>query len=215
RKEDIEVLERFGEKSADNIIREVGEKKEITLPRFLYALGILHVGEETAQLFAKQIIAKLKVSARGGSAFGGKSEKLKVSDVLRAAREFSLEELQEIEDVGPKVAESIYSWFHDERNAKLLRKLEKVGVRIVGGQMSNVKSQVLSGKTFVFTGGLETLSRGEAKERARALGADISESVSKKTNYVVAGSEPGSKYEKAKKLGVAILTEQEFLKMIG
>ncbi|MDO8752221.1 MAG: BRCT domain-containing protein, partial [Candidatus Wolfebacteria bacterium] len=144
-----------------------------------------------------------------------KHEIRNISDVLRTAQNFSLEKLQEIPDVGPKVAESIYAWFHDERNVKLLEKLEKAGVKIKTQDLGKRTQGKLQGKTFVFTGGLSTMSRDEAKEKARAFGADISESVSKKTDYVVAGSEPGSKYEKAKKLGVSLLSEKEFLKMLG
>jgi DNA ligase (NAD+) len=199
-KGDIEVLEGFGEKSAENIVQEVEEKKQISLRRFIYALGIFHVGEETAALLARQITNdKLQIT--------------KPTDVLKAFQKLSPEDLQEIPDIGPAVAKSIYDWFRDSRNVKLLKKLEKVGVRI-GGQKSIVKSQKLKGLTFVLTGGLSSMSRDGAKEKIRALGGDVSESVSKKTDYVVVGSEPGSKQEKAKKLGVKILTEGEFLRIL-
>ncbi|MEK7479218.1 MAG: BRCT domain-containing protein, partial [Patescibacteria group bacterium] len=163
--------------------------------------GILHVGEETALLLAKQIT-------------NHKSQITNPKDVRKAIQNFSMEELQEIEDVGPKVAESIYNWFHDKKNIELLEKLENVEVRIVAGQMSKVKGQMLSGKTFVFTGGLSAMSRDEAKDKVRALGGDVSSSVSKNTDYVVAGEEAGSKLAEAEKLGVRILSEAEFLKML-
>ena len=127
---------------------------------------------------------------------------------------YSYEDLQTIPDVGPKVAESIYSWFHDNYNLTFLEKLNKVGIQveIPKFQITGLK---LQGKLFVFTGEMEHMSRGEAKEKVRALGGDISESVSKKTRYVVAGEHPGSKYDKAKKLGVDIIDERGFLRLVS
>ena len=208
---DIAPLEGFGEKSAENIVREIGEKKKVSLARFLYALGIPQIGEETAQLVAREIRSanwRTKFESRN------KSEIRNPKDVLEAMQAFSLEELQEIPDVGPKVAESIKSWFEDKRNAELLRKLEKVGVVFEKQEVRSKNQGKFTGKTFVFTGGMERLGRDEAKEKVRALGGDISSSVSKKTDYVVAGDDPGSKYEKARRLGVRTLTEVEFLQMI-
>lgn len=196
---DIAVLKRFGEKSAENIIREIGGKKTISLPRFIYSLGILHIGEETALLLAKQLRIK--------------NLELKIKDIIKITQNFSLEELQKIQDIGPKVAQSVYNWFHNEKNIKFLEKLEKVGIVIESSKQQVVGSK-LKGKTFVLTGSLESMSRDEAKEKIRELGGDISESVSKKTDYVIAGNEPGSKYEKGKKLGVKILTEKELLEML-
>lgn len=197
---DIAALERFGEKSAENIVREIGEKTKVSLPRFIYALGILHVGEETARLLAQKVSnIKHQVS--------------RPTEMLEIFRGLLPEDLQEIPDVGPKVAESIYNWFREARNIRFLEKLDKVGVRFEP-LSENRKSQKLSGLTFVLTGGLASMSREEAKEKIRALGGDVSESVSKKTSYVVVGSEPGSKYEKAKKLGVRTIDEKEFLKML-
>ncbi|MFH1192857.1 MAG: NAD-dependent DNA ligase LigA [Candidatus Jorgensenbacteria bacterium] len=192
---DIAVLERFGEQSAANIVREVAEKKRVTLPRFLFALGILHVGEETAIVLAQKV---------SGS---------KPTDILRAFRKFSVEDLQRIPDIGPKMAQSIYGWFREPRNIKLLEKLEKVGVSITRYPLPVTKGK-LAGLTFVLTGTLATMSRDEAKEKIRALGGDISESVSKKTSYVVAGEEPGSKYDRAREFGVKTLNEEEFLKLL-
>jgi DNA ligase (NAD+) len=155
------------------------------------------VGEETARLLA-QTISNFQFPI------------FKPTDVIKALHKFSLEQLQEISDIGPVVAKSIYNWFHEKRNIKLLEKLDKNGVQILEEKISIV-SRKLAGKSFVLTGGLESMSRDEAKEKIRALGGEVSESVSKKTDYVVAGSEPGSKYEKAKKLGVKVLSEEEFL----
>ncbi|MEK9180545.1 MAG: NAD-dependent DNA ligase LigA [Patescibacteria group bacterium] len=199
-KGDIATLTHFGEKSAENISLEIEERKQISLPRFIYALGILHVGEETANALARQIANR-------------KSQIAKPTDILKIIQQLSLEELQKIPDIGPKVAESIHGWFKEGRNIKLLERLEKAGIRIISDGR-RATSDKLAGKTFVLTGGLESMSREEAKEKIRALGGDVSESVSKKTDYVVAGSEPGSKYEKAKKLGVKVLNEGELLKML-
>ncbi len=202
-KGDIEVLERFGEKSAENIISEIRDHKTITLSRFIYSLGILHIGEETSQLLAKQVIAKFKVQ----------KSKLKIEDVLEYFQNFSLERLQEIPDVGPKVAESIYSWFHEKKNIEFLKKLDSSGIAIQAPKFQ-VSSFKFQGKIFVLTGSLESLSRDEAKEKIRALGGEISESVSKKTDYVIAGSDPGSKFNKARQLGVEVLNETEFLNLL-
>ncbi|MFH0712547.1 MAG: NAD-dependent DNA ligase LigA [Candidatus Jorgensenbacteria bacterium] len=196
-KDDIRVLERFGEKSAENIAEEISKKKKVTLPRFLYSLGILHVGEETAALLAQQLMARNPQLAAPVK-------------VLKAFQKLSLEDLQDIPDVGPKVAKSIYDWFRESRNVKLLQKMERVGVKIESYQ-SSVIGRKLKGKTFVLTGSMESMSRDEAKEKIRALGGDISESVSKKTDYVVVGDEPGSKLEKARELGIEVMDEKRFL----
>ena len=198
---DIAALERFGEKSAENIVKEVNEKKKIALSRFINSLGILHVGEETANVLTQIITKEMR------------NEKLEMRDFIKIGKDFTLESLQEIPDIGPKVAQSIYDWFRNERNMKLLEKLEKVGVEIETPALKT-KNYKLKTKTFVLTGTLESMSREEAKEKIRELGGDVSESVSKKTDYVVTGSEPGSKYDKAKKLGIKTIDEKEFLEML-
>lgn len=185
---DLLPLERFAEKSAENIIEAVQSKKEITLPRFIFALGIRNVGEETALDLAKHF---------------GKLEQLQKA---------KLEELENIQDIGPIVAKSIYNWFREKRNIEFLEKLKRV-VRIKNYELG-IKNKKLKGKTFVLTGELQSMNRDEAKQRIRELGGDISESVSKKTDYVIVGSEPGSKYQKAKKLGIEIINEGQFLKLL-
>jgi len=208
-KGDIAVLERFGEKSAENIISEIESKKKIILPRFFYSLGILHVGEETALLLAKQF-------SIFNFQFSNKFQFLifKPTSILQFMKNITIEGLQEIPDVGPKVAQSIYNWFHTARNIKFLEKLEKMGIRIENSKFQ-IPNSKFSGKTFVLTGTLSTMSREEAKEKIRALGGDVSSSVSKKTDYVVAGEEAGSKLDKARELGVKILDEGEFLELVG
>lgn len=186
---DINQLERFGEKSAENLIMSIAEKKEITLPRFIYALGIRNIGSETAIDLANH--------------FGS----------LQKIEKAHLEDFQSILNIGPIVAESIYEWFQDKNNKKFLEKLLKAGVIIQNYKLKN-SGLKLKGTTFVLTGGLETMEREKAKEKIRQLGGQVSESVSLKTSYVVAGKDPGSKAEKAKKLGVKIINEETFLKFI-
>lgn len=188
---DISPLERFAEKSASNIIQSIQSRKKISLGRFLYALGIRNVGEETALDLAEHF---------------GSLEKIKKA---------SLEEIQSVYDIGPVVAHSIYEFFQDKDNLAFIDKLLKVGIKIEELKKIPTKKAILKGLSFVFTGGLESMTRDEAKNKVRELGGEISESVSKKTSFVVAGSEPGSKYDKAKELGVKILSEREFLKMLG
>lgn len=203
-KGDIAALERFGEKSAENIVNEIAEKKKITLPRFLYSLGILHVGEETAAALAKNF------------EFPGRGREIAIKDLSKVFRDLTIDDLQKVPDIGPKVAESIYGWFHEPRNVKLLERLATAGVEVERPLLAARGTPLgpLAGKSFVLTGSLESMSREEAKEKVRELGGDASESVSKKTDYLVAGSEPGSKYDKAKKLGVTIIDEKEFIRML-
>lgn len=186
---DIKMLERFGEKSAENIIASIQSKKEIELARLIYALGILHVGEETA----------LDLAAHFGT--------------IEKLAHISKEDLEGVANIGIVVALSIYEWFHNAEHQKFLAKLKSVGVSAKPMRVSR-KSQKLKGLTFVLTGTLETLARDEAKRHIRELGGDISESVSKKTDYVVVGAEPGSKVAHAKKLGVKMISEKEFLHLI-
>ena len=177
--------------------------------RFIYALGIRNVGEETAHEVA--------------NAINPKSEILNTKQIINKLKSQTLEDWQKIQDVGPIVARSIYDYFQDKDNLKFIEKLLAVGVKIeqralsteggVLGRQSS-KEQKLQGQTFVFTGGLETLSRDEAKNLVREANGDVSESVSKSTSYVVTGLEPGSKYERAKQLGIKIISEKEFLNLI-
>lgn len=204
RKGDIEVLERFGEKSAENIVREVEQKKNVSLPRFLYALGILHVGEETAQLLANHVIAKLKI----------KNKTLTIHDVIGVFQKLSPHDLQKIPDIGPVVAASIHDWFRTKQNIAFLKKLERVGVTVAAPEREKSYGK-LAGRTFVLTGRLQSLTRKEAKEKIRKAGGSVTESVSTKTDYVVCGEKPGSKYRRAKKLGVKIISEKEFIDLFG
>lgn len=194
---DLEPLERFAEKSASNIVNAIKKSKKITLPRLLVSCGIKYVGEETAELLTEKFSPKIK----------------DINSFIDFFQNISKEELEKIEGIGPKVAESIKSWFSERDNVKLLKDLSKVGVQIEK-YLPKVKSQKLRGEIFVFTGELESMSRDKAKERVEELGAKAVDSVSKKTTIVVVGENPGSKLEKAKKLGIKIINEKEFLDLI-
>src|SRR6266498_449580 len=186
-KEDFLNLDRFADKSAQNAIDAIGTKREISLDKFIYALGIDHVGEETAFDLARRF--------------------QKLENLKRA----SLKNLQNIYDIGPVVAQSVYEWFQRPYNQKLIDKFKKFGVKILEEKLRK-DSAKLAGKTFVLTGTLDSMSREQAKDRIRELGGNVSSSVSKETDYVVVGAEPGSKFDRAQKLGVTILDEAEFLK---
>ena len=187
--EDIQNLDRFAEVSSANVIEAIAQHKEVPLSRFVYALGIMHVGEETARVLAQHF------------------------HTLKKIAKATKEELTAVEDVGPVVAASISEWFKRPYHKKLLKKFEHAGVKIPS-EKGPAKGK-LSGKTFVITGTLDSMSREEAEAKIRAYGGKSNSSVSKETSYVVAGSEPGSKYNQAQKLGVKILDEKEFLKMIA
>lgn len=187
---DVKPLEQFAEKSSSNLIAAIQQKKRADLPRFIFSLGILHVGEETA----------IDLAARFGT--------------LEALQSASQETLEQIPNIGPVVGKSVAAWFRNVRNRELLKKLAKFGVRPHPYRKPTHSASRFTGLTFVLTGTLSGLSRDQAKTRIRELGGTVSESVSKKTSFVVAGTDPGSKLEKAQKLGVKILNEKEFLRQI-
>lgn len=208
KKGDLLPVERFAEKSSFNIIKAISKKKRIAFPKFISSLGILHVGEETSELLAEQTVDNFHhTSGRE------KGEKIKIKEFLNIFQKFSLEELQKIKDIGPKVAESILNWFKNDYNIKFLKKLDKVGVEIELPKFKTKKGK-FEGKTFVLTGSMESLTRGEAKEKIREMGGEISETVSKKTDYVIVGNDPGSKFETAKKLKIEIINEKKLLEML-
>jgi DNA ligase (NAD+) len=181
----IVALDRMAEKSAQNALDAIEKSKQTTLPRFLFGLGIRHVGESTAKAFAKY--------------FGN----------MNAILDATSEQLQLVPDVGPVVAKSLRSFFDVADNRQVVAQLRAAGVTWEEGDGTPQAPQTLAGKTFVLTGTLPSLGRDEAKELIEALGGKVSGSVSKKTDYVVAGAEAGSKLEKARELGVAILDEDD------
>ena len=183
------TLERVGEKTADALLEQIERSKQQPLQRVLLGLGIRHVGERTAQALAEE--------------FGS-------IDALIAATE---EELTRVNDIGPKVAATVREFFSNERNLALVERLRGYGLTFTAER--RVRGTALSGLTFVLTGTLPTLTRDEAKERIEAAGGKVSGSVSKKTDYVVAGEEAGSKLEKAQSLGVAVVDEAGLLALLG
>jgi DNA ligase (NAD+) len=189
--EKLLTLERMGEKSADNLLQGIAASKSRTLGRLIYALGIPQVGEHTGEVLA--------------AAFPD----------LKALMAASLETLEGIYEIGPKMAQSICDFFQHPETKAVLEKLirAKVNTRQLAEEIRGQGS--LSGKTFVFTGELERHSRPQAEAAVKARGGRASGSVSAKTDYVVAGTDPGSKLNRARKLGVKVLTEEEFEKMIG
>lgn len=189
KKDDVQGLEGFAEKSAQNLIDAIEHAKQVTLNRFIFALGIDHVGEETALRFAKYF---------------------KSFDAFQHA---SMEELVRVDDVGPRVAQAVKDFFERSENQELVKSLFEHGVKISALQIDS-QNKKFEGKTFVFTGTLQKLTRDEAQDLARSFGADVSGSVSKNTSYVVAGESAGSKLAKARDLGVEVLTEDEFLDLV-
>lgn len=189
---DLAPLERFAEKKAGNLVTEIQAKRHITLPRFIYALGIRHVGEETAITLA--------------NTFGSFSK-------LRKA---NLAQLQSADDIGDVVAQSIISYFADQKRAQQVENLlQHLKIKSVPTVETSQTTSLLAGKTIVVTGSLESFSRDEAKTAIRKAGGKVAGSVSKKTDYVVVGEDAGSKFDKAKELGVRILSEAEFKQLLG
>ena len=189
--ERLEKLERWGPVLAAKIVRNIQNAKRISLPKFIFALGIPGVGEHLANVLAKHF---------------------KSLDALRNA---TFDKLIQIPEIGPNTAQSIVDFFADEHNRRFLEKLFSVGVEVEEIREEEEAEKPLSGKTFVFTGALSSMTRDEASELVESLGGRVSSSVSRKTDYVVVGENPGSKYDKAKKLGVTTITEEEFLKLVG
>ena len=187
-KEQLASLERMAEKSADNLVAAIDKSRKTTLARFVYALGIRQAGEHVARVIADH--------------FGS----------LENIADASTEELEQVMEVGPIVAQSIYTFFRQPKNRELIEKLREGGIEIEIEEKA--VGTPLDGKTFVLTGTLELFKRDEAKKLIQRLGGRASSSVSKKTDYVVAGADPGSKYDKAKKLGVKILSEKEFKDLV-
>lgn len=198
RKEDVATLERFGELSAENIIASIAGAKKISLRRFLISLGILHVGEQTAAALVKEILS-------------GKQLKNPL-DLLQILKSTSEDALKSVPDIGEVVARSIHEYFSLPRTAALMEKLTRAGVTLEAERA--VKRGALSGKSFLFTGTLDAMSRPDAEERVESLGGKIASSVTKNLTYLVTGTSPGSKLARARALGVRVIAEKEFLGMI-
>jgi DNA ligase (NAD+) len=188
-KADLLTLERMGDKSAQNILNEIKKSKDLPLERVIYGLGIRMVGERTAQFLAEH--------------FGS------MEDLENA----SVEELQNVNEVGPRIAESIVEFFSIPANRKLVERLREAGLTLKGKKKE--RGTKLAGKTFVLTGTLTKYTRDEAKKMIEDAGGKVTGSVSKKTDYVVAGADAGSKLDKAKELGVAVIDEEEMVRLAG
>ena len=189
KKEQLIELERMADKSAQNIIDAIEKSKTKPLSKFLYALGIRHVGETTAEDLARHF--------------------QRLDDFF----DLSEEDLMEVEGIGPEVAASVYQFFRDKKNRESIALLKKAGVKVIEPKAK--EKGKLAGKTFLFTGALKTLERDEARTLVESLGGMTASSVSKKVDFVVVGEDPGSKFDKAKELGIKTLTEEEFKKMVG
>ena len=188
-KNDLLSLERMGDKSAENVLREIEASKKLPLERVIYGLGIRFVGERTAQFLAEH--------------FGSMDALMKASE----------EELQDVNEVGPRIAESIAEFFQEPKNRELVKRLGEAGLTFSGKKKE--RGTKLAGKTFVLTGTLARYTRDEAKKMIEDAGGRVSGSVSKKTDYVIAGSDAGSKLDKAKELGVRVLGEEEMNELLG
>jgi DNA ligase (NAD+) len=190
KKEDLLGLELFKDKKADNLLAQINGSKEQPLSRLIYALGIRHVGEKNARVLA---------------------QRFRTMDAFMAAGEA---ELARVGDIGPVIAAAVMEFFKSADTRNMVRALADLGLRMDEPERKT-SGGALAGKTVVFTGELKTMTRGEAQAKVRELGGKETSSVSAKTSYVVVGADPGSKYEKAKKLGVAVLSEEEFLKLVS
>jgi DNA ligase (NAD+) len=184
-------LERMGEKSAANLVESLERSKQTTLARFLFALGIRDVGEATAGALASHF------------------------RTLEAIQQASIEEIEEVPDIGPVTAAHIHAFMAEPRNAKVIRMLIQLGVKWPQARQVTVRNNAFNGKTFVLTGKLKSMSRDDAGELVRGLGGKVASSVSKNTDYVVVGEDAGSKLRKASQLGVKTVDEEEFLVMAG
>jgi DNA ligase (NAD+) len=188
KKEDLVNLERMGEKSAQNLLEQIERSKNAGLARLIFALGIRYVGEHLAEVLAQHFPS------------------------LEALSNATYEELIQIPEIGPRIAQSIVDFFRNAENRKLIQELKELGVKT---EAEKPKEGPLSGKTFVFTGTLSAFPREEARRLVESLGGRVASSVSRKVDYVVVGADPGEKLRKAQELGITILTEEEFRKLVG
>jgi DNA ligase (NAD+) len=183
-------LDRMGDKLAENMLNAIDKSRSPGLANLIYALGIRNVGYHLAGVLAKNFKSIDNLAGQG------------------------VEDLTAVHEIGPIVAQSIYNFFHNPKNLNVLEKLKQGGVTFPAEQVE-AKETPLAGKTFVLTGGLDSFTRNDARKKIEELGGRVSSSVSKKTDYVIAGRDPGSKYDKARQLGVDTLDEDDFKKLIG
>ena len=232
KKADLLSLERFAEKKADNVLKMIEARRKLSLERFIYGLGIRHVGEESAALLADNYKKYLSEKEAVNKSDNIKSDnaknnnsKIKISDLIKYFQKLTLEDLENLADVGPIVSKSINEYWMDNHNLKLLEKFQSSGLSLTldseyGPNNEAQKNALMASnpelidKIFVLTGSMESLTRIEAKDKIKQYGAKLKEGITRDTDYLVVGAEPGSKLQQAKKLGVKILNEEEFLKMM-
>lgn len=196
---DLLPLERFAEKSADKLVQAIKDAKDVPLDKFLFALGIRYVGEETADLISKNIAGRIQ----------------SIKNIREYFLKMTEEEWLSVKGIGEKSAQSLVEWFTDMKNQELLQSLETEGIKIVLPEKKDMGMQIFAGKVFVLTGELSSFTRDELKAIIKGKGGNVSSAVSQKTDYVVAGENPGSKYVNAKKLGVKILDEEGIKRLLG
>ncbi len=224
--EDLMQLDLFKDKKTQNLLDAVEKAKLISVSHFLFALGIRYVGSETAEILASHLRLKTheinlnKSQQRDQLTLFSEntvSEKHRVAEIhnlLEQLSSLSLDDLKDIDGIGNKVAESIHEWFSYKKNVNLMKKLEDVGIKLLAEDQEG-RTEKLKGLIFVITGTLPAMSRDKAKELIKQNGGKVSSAVSKNTDYLLAGSEPGSKYDQAEKLGTKIIGEDAFLKLIA
>ena len=213
---DLKPLQRFAEKSSSNLIKAIENSKRITLPRFLIACGIKYVGEETANLLARKIQSFYQPAISTGGL--EKFQSRDINDIIIFFQKSSKEDIEKIKGIGNKVGKSVKDWFSLTDNIEFLKNLEKIGITLereilINNEFEN-KEGKFRDKIFVFTGELKSMPRDEAKKRVRKFGGKITETISKKTNFLVVGKKSGSKLGKAGKFGVKVIREKEFLKLV-
>lgn len=218
-KSDLLGLEGFQEKAADNLLASIAHRRTIDIQRFLVSLSIRYVGEETAQIIGEEISRIVRSQSRASRAMSRGSrhrisikKTIQVDDFATIIRSLSREDLLGIYGIGEKVAQSIYQFFHDDTQAQLIRNLARVNIKIL--LIKAIKQGILTGKSFIFTGTLSSLSREQAKKQVKQRGGRVVSNVSATTDYIVVGKNPGSKIAKAHKTGTTVLSENKFLNMI-
>lgn len=201
---DLQPLERFAERSAEKLIQSINDHKRIAFEKLLFALGIRHIGEEMAILIGEEMERLVGESVQT------------LEDIIRVLPHITQEQWMNVKGIGDQSAQALTEWFQSSENITLLERLKEYGVELLPReQLKKNLNEGVSGRTFVLTGELKGFTRDDAKAMIREYGGQITESVSKKTDYVVAGEKPGSKLAKAQSLGVKIVSEEEFKKLLG
>lgn len=228
KEEELLTLEMFEDKRAENLLNAIEKAKNIPLDRFIFALGIRYLGEQSSFDFARFVVTnavkstikvqKYKKTVTQETLFDTEknesilSEEFSILDLIATVKSLSLEEITNIDGIGEKIGASVYEWFHDPKNIQQLEKLYKVGINLQAEHLKN-KGR-LAGKKFVLTGSLQSFTRDQAKELIKSQGGKINSTVTQDTDYIVAGEEAGSKLKKAEEYGVKIISEEELKKML-